>query len=80
MHAELSVLFALGALLAETFSNGRLQSFALETTLKPCRMCASFLHVVRGKTDDFAVRYEEDDPGPLARHTLLDQFGYGQMR
>lgn len=75
LHAELTLIFRLGQILSET-SIDVLDGFHLQTTLKPCRMCASFLHVLRGKCRSFRVAYSEDDPGPLAANTLLDRFGY----
>jgi hypothetical protein len=77
LHAELALIFVLSAILEKTVKKSdRLDFFHLESQLKPCRMCAAFLHKVRTKCDDFRVDYERDDPGPLARNTMLDQFGY----
>jgi hypothetical protein len=77
LHAELTLIFGLGRYLSELPQPpARLQSFELETTLKPCKMCAAFLHALRLKCDSFRVRYHEDDPGRLAADTLLDRFGY----
>ncbi len=70
LHAELSLLLYLSR---EPLT---LLSFSLKTTLKPCRMCAAFLHHLRSQTSSFHIEYEEDDPGPLAANTLLDQYGY----
>jgi hypothetical protein len=70
LHAELSLLLYL---IQQPLT---LVSFALRTTLKPCRMCAAFLHQLRHHTQAFKVEYEQDDPGPLASRTLLDQYGY----
>jgi len=77
LHAELVLLFALSATLSRhPQSPSRLSLFHLRSQLKPCRMCAAFLHCVRDKCDDFSVVYDQDDPGPLARNTLLDRYGY----
>ncbi|WP_141735140.1 Bd3614 family nucleic acid deaminase [Oligoflexus tunisiensis] len=77
LHAELALVFGLSQLLSGLPQRPeKLQTFQLETTLKPCRMCAAFLHVVRKKCRTFSVSYEKDDPGRLAAHTLLDRFGY----
>jgi len=77
LHAELALVFVLSAILKESVKKPeRLDFFHLESQLKPCRMCAAFLHTVAAKCDDFRVDYERDDPGPLARNTLLDQYGY----
>ncbi len=70
LHAELSLLLYLSQLPLT------LLSFSLKTTLKPCRMCAAFLYQLRSQTPSFHVEYEQDDPGPLAANTLLDQYGY----
>jgi len=65
LHAELALMFALSALLAQAEKRPqKLDFFHLESQLKPCRMCAAFLHVVRAKCEDFHVTYEHDDPGP----------------
>ncbi len=75
LHAEVVLL----SLLSEELSTkdlGAIESFEFETTLKPCKMCAAFLHSVRSHTRVFTVRYEEEDPGPLAADTLLDRYGY----
>lgn len=77
LHAELTLIFGLSRYLSERPEPPvRLQSFELETTLKPCKMCAAFLHKLRQKCETFQVRYHEDDPGRLAADTLLDRFGY----
>jgi deoxycytidylate deaminase len=77
LHAELTLIFGLGRYLStRPQPPARLQSFELETTLKPCKMCAAFLHALRRKCSAFQVSYEEDDPGRLAADTLLDRFGY----
>jgi hypothetical protein len=77
LHAELTVIFGLSRHLSERPQPPRrLQSFELDTTLKPCKMCAAFLHALRPKCEAFQVRYHEDDPGRLAADTLLDRFGY----
>lgn len=77
LHAELTLIFGLGRYLSERPQPpDRLQSFELETTLKPCKMCAAFLHALRRKCAAFQVTYHEDDPGRLAADTLLDRFGY----
>lgn len=77
LHAELTLIFGLSRYLsALPQPPDRLQSFELETTLKPCKMCAAFLHALRRKCDAFQVRYDEDDPGRLAADTLLDRLGY----
>jgi hypothetical protein len=77
LHAELTLVMGLSQLFSGLPQPPeKLDTFQLETTLKPCRMCAAFLHVVRKKCRAFSVSYEEDDPGRLAAHTLLDRFGY----
>ncbi len=77
LHAELTLIFGLARLLSEMNNPpDQLQSFELKTTLKPCKMCAAFLHILRRKCSSFRVTYFEDDPGRLAAHTLLDQYGY----
>jgi hypothetical protein len=77
LHAELTLIFGLSRYLSERPQlPERLQSFELETTLKPCKMCAAFLHTLRRSCDAFHVKYQEDDPGRLAADTLLDRFGY----
>lgn len=77
LHAELTLIFELSRYLSERPQPpDRLQSFELETTLKPCKMCAAFLHALRRTCDVFLVKYAEDDPGRLAADTLLDRFGY----
>jgi hypothetical protein len=77
LHAELTLMFGLGRhLIRQPRIPDRLQSFELESTLKPCKMCAAFLHAMRRKCDAFQVKYHEDDPGRLAADTLLDRFGY----
>ncbi len=76
LHAEITLILALSVLLSQRETRPVLKRFHLNTTLKPCKMCAAFLHQLRGNFPDFAVSYEEDDPGPLARHTLLDRYGY----
>lgn len=77
LHAEVTLIFALSRLLCEQPRQVEaLDEFRLETTLKPCRMCAAFLHAIKGNCRSFAVAYLEDDPGPLAANTLLDRFGY----
>lgn len=74
LHAELTLVFALSQDLREIP-----ESFELQSTLKPCRMCAAFLYAVRLKTLKFKVEYEHDDPGPLAQNTLLDVHGYTKI-
>jgi hypothetical protein len=77
LHAELTLIFGLSRLLSLIPNQPeKLEAFNLETTLKPCKMCAAFLHVLRRKCKSFQVTYFEDDPGRLAAQTLLDQFGY----
>lgn len=77
LHAELTLIFGLARILSQlSEAPQKLQDFHLETTLKPCKMCAAFLHVLRRKCDNFRVTYFENDPGRLAAHTLLDQYGY----
>lgn len=77
LHAEVTLIFGLSLYLsARPQPPDRLQSFELETTLKPCKMCAAFLHALRRKCAAFRVNYHEDDPGRLAADTLLDRFGY----
>ncbi len=77
LHADLTLIFGLSKLLSEMKDPpATLQAFQLKTTLKPCKMCAAFLHVLRRKCSIFRVTYFEDDPGRLAAHTLLDQHGY----
>lgn len=77
LHAELTLMFGLSQLLSQMPNRPeKLDEFWLESTLKPCKMCAAFLHVVRKKCRSFMVTYLEDDPGPLAANTLLDRFGY----
>lgn len=79
LHAELVLLFGLSRLLSLRKLPPipeALERFEIEATLKPCKMCAAFLFSLREKCQVFSVRYEEDDPGPLARNTLLDRFGY----
>ncbi len=75
LHAELILVFALSQWLSER-PLAHIQSFKLHASLKPCRMCAAFLEAVKDSCDSFEVSYEEDDPGPLAQNTLLDQYGY----
>lgn len=75
LHAELTLILAMSRRF-QSLAVTELDHFELETTLKPCRMCAGFLHALRLKSRSFQVRFEKDDPGPLAQHTLLDQFGY----
>jgi hypothetical protein len=78
LHAELALLLALSRILGQNPESPQTLEFLRVTSaLKPCRMCAAFLHIVRKKCAYFSVEYDLDDPGPLARHTLLDQFGYG---
>jgi tRNA(Arg) A34 adenosine deaminase TadA len=77
LHAELTLLFGLSRILSQMPDQAaKLDSFQLETTLKPCKMCAAFLHILRRKCVQFQVSYREDDPGRLAANTLLDQAGY----
>jgi tRNA(Arg) A34 adenosine deaminase TadA len=77
LHAELTLMFGLSRYLSEhPQPPDRLQSFELETTLKPCKMCAAFLHALSRRCEVFHVKYDEDDPGRLAAETLLDRFGY----
>lgn len=77
LHAELTLIAGLSRQLSlinpERFP---INNLSFECTLKPCRMCASFLHSLRRHCKVFAVRYHEDDPGPLAQNTALDQHGY----
>jgi hypothetical protein len=81
LHAELTLIFALSRFLNELPEPPEmLESFRLETTLKPCKMCAAFLHAMKGKCQSFHVSYVEDDPGRLAADTLLDRFGYQNSR
>lgn len=78
LHAELALLLALSRILCQHPDSPQTLDFLrLTSALKPCRMCAAFLHIVRRKCAYFSVDYDLDDPGPLARNTLLDQFGYG---
>lgn len=77
LHAELTLIFGLSRRLSQMPDQAaQLDSFRLETTLKPCKMCAAFLHILRRKCSSFQVTYHEDDPGRLAANTLLDQSGY----
>jgi hypothetical protein len=77
LHAELTLVFALSRFLSELPEPPEtIASFRLETTLKPCKMCAAFLHAMKPKCQSFHVSYVEDDPGRLATDTLLDRFGY----
>ncbi|MFY7928264.1 MAG: Bd3614 family nucleic acid deaminase [Oligoflexus sp.] len=77
LHAELCVLLELSRRLSVMDEPPLwLESFHLKTTLKPCRMCAAFLHITRSRCHKFSVTYEEEDPGRLAQNTLLDRWGY----
>ncbi len=77
LHAELTLIFGLSQILSELpNAPEKLECFKLETALKPCKMCAAFLHILRKKCLTFQVNYFEDDPGRLASHTLLDRYGY----
>ncbi len=77
LHAELSLLFALSEMLRGLPpENQPIRSFHLHSTLKPCKMCAAFLHLVRGFCQSFDVSFDEHDPGKLASDTLLDRYGY----
>lgn len=80
LHAELVLLFALSAKLMTLGQTDILQSFKLHSSLKPCKMCAAFLHEVKEHTKEFLVTFDSDDPGPLARNTALDRFGYSISR
>ncbi|MCX6129272.1 MAG: hypothetical protein NTX25_09455 [Proteobacteria bacterium] len=77
LHAELVLLFGLSRLLSQEQKRpDRIISLVLEASLKPCKMCAAFLDLVRQKCLSFEVKYAEDDPGPLAANTRLDRFSY----
>lgn len=44
----------------------------LYTTLKPCRMCAAMIWHMAEDPENLRVFYGAHDPGPQARHTILD--------
>jgi tRNA(Arg) A34 adenosine deaminase TadA len=46
----------------------------LFTTLKPCKMCAAMIVEAAEDMRNFEVIYGEDDPGPNARNTALENF------
>lgn len=47
---------------------------AIYVSLKPCKMCAAMIgHAAGPGLGALRVLYAEDDPGPQARHTFLDQ-------
>jgi tRNA(Arg) A34 adenosine deaminase TadA len=52
----------------------------LWTTLKPCRMCAARIWESAEDPRALDVAYLEDDPGALARGTLLDEGSPARLR
>ena len=77
LHAELTLLIGLNQLLGEQLmAPPFLDELHIYTTLKPCKMCAAFLHIARQRSRIFALYYAQDDPGRLAADTCLDRFGY----
>lgn len=78
LHAELTLIFELSRRLSRNCPPF-LELFELESTLKPCKMCAAFLFLLKARSQRFRVSYEEDDPGPLAQDTWLDRTGYEKV-
>lgn len=77
LHAEIAILLKISEKISTMAQHPMaIQDFTLNCTLKPCKMCASWLYFVSKKCLQFSLSYELDDPGPLAKNTLLDQFGY----
>lgn len=63
-HAEFNAVRALGRPLPE--------GARVYTTLKPCRLCAGAIWQASADPASVRVAYLEDDPGALARGTVLD--------
>ena len=67
-HAEVTLIQSYWARYRQPFPCGT----TLYVTLKPCKMCSAMIVRMAKDMRNFKVIYREDDPGPHARHTLLD--------
>lgn len=50
------------------------------TTLKPCKMCAGAIWTAAEDPLSIRVIYDEDDPGPMARQTILTANSFARRR
>jgi len=66
-HAELNALLAHWQRRRERLPRGA----RLYVTLRPCRMCAGLVWELAAAPGSVLVHFEEDDPGPAARETIL---------
>jgi tRNA(Arg) A34 adenosine deaminase TadA len=66
LHAEMNLIASLSSRRIPPGSR-------LFTTLKPCRMCAGMICDSSSELRALQVIFSEDDPGPHARNTALDQ-------
>lgn len=66
LHAEILLV---GNLLNKGYSAAP-KNWRLYASLKPCKMCAALLNEF---FSDSEIYYFQEDPGPLAQNTLLDQ-------
>jgi tRNA(Arg) A34 adenosine deaminase TadA len=70
LHAELNLVQSFYRKFGSKLPAGS----KLFTTLKPCKMCAGMLFDAAEDMRSFEVIYAEDDPGPNARNTALENF------
>lgn len=49
------------------------------TSLKPCRMCAAMIYHCSEKPETIRVLFQKNDPGSMARNTVLDQKFLNQL-
>jgi tRNA(Arg) A34 adenosine deaminase TadA len=70
LHAELNLVQSF----YRKFKSNLPAGSKLFTTLKPCKMCAAMLFDAVEDMRNFEVVYGEDDPGPNARNTALENF------
>ncbi len=71
-HAEMNLI--------DSFQGKFPKGSTLVVSLKPCRMCAARIWESAEEIHDFKVIFIENDPGPLAKGTLLDPKSPARLR